>query len=280
VLRTALKPRWLALLAVVLVVAAGMARLGQWQWDRAHDNAAKNVEKRVTADPVNLDQVLRPRTTFTGAAADRPVVVMGRYDVAGQRLVPQRRLDGRTGFWVLTPLVTLDGNAIGVVRGWVATADDPAAQPDAVPAGLLALDGVLRPAEPPAERAPGQGSGLPPGQLDRIDMTQLITAWTWPLYTGYLVLTGYSNSNSSAGTQVTLVPPATPSLELVPPAVTGGGGLDLRNLSYAVQWFVFAGFGIFMWWRLVRDDHLGVLRGPDPDPDPDPRPTPHEGATL
>jgi hypothetical protein len=33
-----------------------------------------------------------------------------------------------------------------------------------------------------------------------------------------------------------------------------------QNLSYALQWFVFAGFGLFMWWRLVRDDHRGTLR--------------------
>lgn len=264
-LRTALKPRWLALLAVVLVVAAGMARLGQWQWDRAHDNAAKNVEKRVTAPAVPLDSVLRPRTTFTGAAADRPVQVTGTFDAAGQRLLPQRRLSGRTGFWVLTPLVTPQGDAIGVVRGWVAAPSDPAAQPAAVPAGPVTVDGVLRPAEPPAERAPGQGSGLPTGQLDRVDMTQLIGLWSWPLYTGYVVLTGYDG----------VAPPA-PSPALVPPAVTGGGGLDLRNLSYAVQWFVFAAFGMFMWWRLVRDDHLGVLRKDEPDPEP----APHEGATL
>ena len=268
-LRTALKPRWLALLAVVLVVAAGMARLGQWQWDRAHDNAAKNVEQRVTAAPVPLDSVLQPRKTFTGAAADRPVEVTGTFDAAGQRLVAQRRLGGRTGFWVLTPLVTPQGNAIGVVRGWVGAPSDQAAQPAAVPAGTVRVDGVLRPAEPPAERTPGQGSGLPAGQLDRVDLTQLITVWDRPLYTGYVVLTGYDPAPAAAA----------PSPRLVPPAVTGGGGLDLRNLSYAVQWFVFAGFGIFMWWRLVRDDHLGVLRQDD-EPDPDPDPAPREGATL
>jgi hypothetical protein len=31
--------------------------------------------------------------------------------------------------------------------------------------------------------------------------------------------------------------------------------LDWRNLAYAVQWWLFAAFGVFMWWRVVRDDH-------------------------
>ena len=113
----------------------------------------------------------------------------------------------------------------------------------------------------------GRRGGLPAGQIDRVDVTQLIRIWSWPLYTGYLVLTGYDSGA-----------PAGPSPALVPPAETGAGGLDLRNLSYAVQWFVFAGFGVFMWWRLVRDDHLGVLRQDDPDPDPEPEP--RQGAHL
>lgn len=27
------------------------------------------------------------------------------------------------------------------------------------------------------------------------------------------------------------------------------------NLFYAVEWVVFAGFSIFIWWRLVKDDY-------------------------
>jgi surfeit locus 1 family protein len=59
-----------------------------------------------------------------------------------------------------------------------------------------------------------------------------------------------------------------------------------------VQWFLFAGFGLFMWWRLVRDDHRGRLRGrgpaasgerdtadgETPDATPDPAPVPDRGA--
>ena len=27
----------------------------------------------------------------------------------------------------------------------------------------------------------------------------------------------------------------------------------LRNLLYAIEWWVFAGFAAFLWWRYVRD---------------------------
>jgi hypothetical protein len=29
--------------------------------------------------------------------------------------------------------------------------------------------------------------------------------------------------------------------------------LNLLNVFYAVEWVIFAGFAIFLWWRLVRD---------------------------
>lgn len=41
----------------------------------------------------------------------------------------------------------------------------------------------------------------------------------------------------------------------VPAAAPEGSGLDLKafqNLGYTGEWFVFAGFVLFMWFRLVR----------------------------
>jgi cytochrome oxidase assembly protein ShyY1 len=271
VLRTALKPRWLALFVVVVVASAFMARLGQWQWDRAHDNAGSSVERTLARPPVPLRDVLTARQRFTGAAADRAVVAEGGYDAARQVLVADRRLAGETGWWVLTPLVLDDGSAVGVVRGWVATADDPAAAVAAVPVGRVAVTGHLRPAEPPADRAPGETSGLPDGQVDRVDLTQLIERWPWPLLTGYVVLTRDQDVGAARAPVVAPVP--APSLRPVPAIPEGRGGLDLRNLSYALQWFLFAAFGLFMWWRLVRDDHVGVLDDGRSEPTP-------EGATL
>ena len=38
----------------------------------------------------------------------------------------------------------------------------------------------------------------------------------------------------------------------VPPLPVGA--INWLNLFYAVEWVVFAGFAIFFWYRLVRDD--------------------------
>ncbi len=58
------------------------------------------------------------------------------------------------------------------------------------------------------------------------------------------------------------------------PTETASGGFDLQNLSYALEWWVFAGFAVFLWWRLVRDDHLAATAPADPEPEPDPSPIP------
>ena len=127
--RTALKPRWLGLLLVVLLAATGMAWLGQWQLDRARESSTAAERARLDRDPVELSAVLRARQTFTGAAADELVFATGRWDPGHQVLVAPRELDGATGMWVLTPLRLADGSAVAVVRGWVTGPDDPAAAP-------------------------------------------------------------------------------------------------------------------------------------------------------
>jgi cytochrome oxidase assembly protein ShyY1 len=235
------------LLAVVLVAATGMARLGQWQLDRARERGAV-AEERDREQVRPIDGVLRARQTFTGEARRTKVRADGVWDGARQLLVAGKEQDGRTGFWVVTPLRLADSSGVAVVRGWVPAADDPAV---AAPSGTVAVTGRLEPAEPPPQRAPGETSGLPAGQLERLAATDLIAAWPYPLLTGYLV---------AESQQPAAAAPAPAPVPAAPPET----GLAWQNLSYALQWWAFALFGLFFWWRLVRDDHAGVLRGGDP----------------
>ncbi len=54
-------------------------------------------------------------------------------------------------------------------------------------------------------------------------------------------------------------------------AKSASGGL--QNLGYAIQWPVFAGFVVFMWWKTVRD---ALRRGTGPDDASHPRDHPEE----
>jgi cytochrome oxidase assembly protein ShyY1 len=263
VLRTALKPRWLALLAVVLVAAAVMARLGEWQLDRARQKGDQDRVRAAEArPPAALTSVLAPRTAFPAAATDLRVSAQGRWDGSRQLLVPGRRLADAAGLWVLTPLRMDDGSAVAVVRGWVPDAGDPSADPQRLPRGPVTLTGVLEPSEPVADLDPGDAAAVPAGQVALVSAPLLVQHWPYPLLTGYVVQTAVS-------------PTGPGGLRAVSPP-TGAVGLSLQNLSYALQWWLFSAFGFFFWWRIVRDDHRGRLRPaddpgpPDPSDDPDP----------
>src|SRR5882757_1276436 len=71
-----------------------------------------------------------------------------------------------------------------------------------------------------------------------ISAASLINVLPYPVYGGW----------------VTATRPAAP-LQAVPQAAAPNSGLDLKafqNLGYTGEWFVFAAFVVFMWFRLVR----------------------------
>jgi cytochrome oxidase assembly protein ShyY1 len=246
VFRTALRPRWLALLVVVLAAAAVMARLGEWQLGRARQQGERERQAAAAAQaPVPVEQLLPARTAFPASAADRRVTVRGRWDGAHQVLVPGRRLGDATGLWVVTPVRLADGSAVAVVRGWVPDAAASTSAPTALPAGDAELVGVLRPSEPVGDLLPGAIADAPAGQLPLVSAALFAQVWPYPLADGYVVQTSPAPAAGLAA-----VPAERP------------GGLALQNLSYALQWWLFSAFGLFFWWRLVRDDHRGTLRAP------------------
>jgi cytochrome oxidase assembly protein ShyY1 len=242
-LRTALQPRWLTLLVAVLVVCAGFGWLGSWQLNVARDRgAAEALRELRNASVVPIDQVLAPQRSFTAAADGRRVSAQGSYDASQQVLVAGRlepgtdRTDGTVGWWVVSALRTSSGAWLPVVRGWVAHPDDPAAAPAAAPSGPATVQGVLQPDEPPASSPPVDG------RLETLDVADLVNRWGTPIYNGFLVLTSQRADVPAGAAQPTPVPPPAPQRH----------GIAWRNAAYAVQWWVFAGFALVMWGKMVQ----------------------------
>ncbi|KQR17826.1 hypothetical protein ASF78_06105 [Cellulomonas sp. Leaf334] len=244
-LRAAVRPRMVVLLVLLLAAAALCARLGAWQLDRAQVHGAAAAERHtaelVAAAAVPIDDVLVPQTTFTGDLVGRKVVVTGTYDAGGQLLVTGRAHDGTTGLLVLTPLTTTDGSVLPVVRGWVATPADA----DTPPAGTVDVTGYLQASEQ-------AGTGVADGQTDAISSAELLNSWGGPIYTGYLVVSASDPAQSDA---VTLLDPPTKP----------GAGLNIQNLAYAAQWWIFGAFAVLLWLRLVRDEARGSGLSPAED---------------
>jgi surfeit locus 1 family protein len=257
-LRTALRPRWLALLGLVVMVCVGFGWLGAWQLGVARDRGGERARRVVAARPVvPIGQVLRPQQPFGVAADTRSVTASGRYDAGRQVLVSGRVQAGRVGWWVVAALRTSDGGWLPVVRGWVPAADDERARAAGAPSGLVRVAGVLQPDESPAEPdAPGgpPGGPAPAAALTALDSAELVNRWGGPIYNGYLVLSAESVAAAPEVEPAATAGTVAGQPDRVPLPQPQAAGLAWRNAAYAVQWWVFAGFAVVLWWKMVRQD--------------------------
>ena len=169
------------------------------------------------------------------ATSGMQATATGRY--GKQLLVPGRRLDDKPGFYVLTLLRTDGGKALPVVRGWLPGSADAAKAP-APPTGEVTVTGALQASETPGDNGVSAQGGLPSGQTGAISSASLVNLVPYDVYDAWVTL-----DKADAG--MTAVPATAPP----------DSGLDLKafqNLGYTGEWFVFAGFVVFMWFRLLR----------------------------
>ncbi|MFI6811206.1 SURF1 family protein [Nonomuraea sp. NPDC050328] len=232
-LRTLLSPRLWGLHLVVIGAVAAFILLGRWQLGVFEESGRPHA----SADPapVAVEELVKAGATFSEPG--RRVVASGAYDAGRQLLVPDRKPDvdavgGRAargaGFWVVTPLRLADGSLVPVVRSWVA---QPAAAPP-VPAGPVKVEGRTRPPEP-TDSVQRTASSLPAGQVSTVTPAELINLWP-----GESVRNGF-------------VVAADSGIKIPSPQV--GGSVTWRNLAYALNWWIFAVFAVFMWVHYVRE---------------------------
>jgi cytochrome oxidase assembly protein ShyY1 len=241
VYRFLLTPRWLALHVVVLLVIPAFVFLGRWQFGRFEERSANShrVTANIEAAPVPLERLAAPGREVREDDRFRTVTVAGTYDPAHALVVRRRPQEGRPGFYVLTPLVTGDGAAVIVNRGWVpagATADTAPEVPPP-PAGQVVVTGRLRPSETEGSSGLRERSGLPAGQVLLIDAGKIGQGLPYRLVGGYVELTGQRPEPGAA-------PEPVPQ-----PDVGAGGGL---NLAYGIQWWLFIAIAVGGWILLIR----------------------------
>ncbi|PRX99415.1 SURF1 family protein [Allonocardiopsis opalescens] len=244
--RFALRPRWLLGHLLVVLAVAVCCALGLWQFDRARQTESRPLPATETAE---LAEVLPPGGRLTETAAGRSVRVTGRYDGERQLLVPDRVLNDRDGFYLIAPLVTADGTAVTVNRGWLPGSNDDVPEVPPVPGGEVTVTGRLTPAESPLDY-PSRG-GLPEGQVNAINGSALVNLWPYPIYDGHVELTGQD-------------PAPDPAVAPLPPPVTERVSWDWQNLGYSGQWWVFAVIAPYFWWWTIRREAEDRRAAEDP----------------
>lgn len=249
--RFLLTPRWWGINLFVVLAIPFCVFMGTWQLGRFEDRVQSHeaAEKQpapgtLAAEP--LDELLPVDTVTSG----RPATASGRY--ADQFLVPGRELDDRNGFYVLGMLRTDSGKALPVVRGWLPGKAGHTPVP-AAPTGRVTVTGDLQASENAGTAGADTVGGLPDGQVGMISAASLVNLVPYDVYDAWVTLresdtgTGASGSGAAASGGAVLRP--------VPASAPQGGGLDLKafqNLGYTGEWFVFAAFVVFMWFRLIR----------------------------
>ncbi|RDV09677.1 SURF1 family protein [Arthrobacter sp. RT-1] len=249
--KTALKPRWIAGFVFAIAISGVFVLLSQWQFGRS---TSPEVPINPATEQVQpLTDTLQPGEFFHGTDADQMVSAQGTYDPDKQVLVPGRLHGGKTGYWVVSAFAVdgapaLSGAAasprtwIPVARGWVAEPGDAAAPPS----GVIELTGRLLPSE-----APLPGKAPASGEATAVSVAELINYWEVSSYPGFVAAT----AEVAGGADVS--PAAVPgdllplNIGPQPPAQQ----INWLNLFYSLEWVVFAGFALFIWWRLVKDDY-------------------------
>ena len=225
-----LAPRsWPAhLLVVAALVAAGW--LGLWQyhgWQDRRDAAARDLTNTA---PIPLADVIGPDDPFPASAVGQPVEVRGTWSPDSRVTITGRSHDGRDGLW-LVDFLDVNGSLLPVVRGWTPS---PVMTPELSPPAPVDVTGWLQPSETTGAVDPDPDDPVYP-QLRIADLAQ---RFDQDLYGAFVV------ERDPGGGLVQA------DLDRLP---STGRLTAIRNLLYALEWWFFGAFAVFVWWRWARD---------------------------
>ena len=232
--------RWLGFTALVIGAIIAFGLLSSWQWSRAEQHRQERIALQTAAES---DATPFAELDLAQGVADpdqwRPVVVEGTYLPGVEVVVRKRPLNAQNGFWVMSALETQDGRVVWVNRGWTPAGADALATPVAPdpPPGTVEVTGYLRAFE---DSEPDRNEGLPTGQVAAPALVLLPDVGA--------VADGYVQLTASAPEQEALIPVPLPEVD------------EGQNISYAVQWLLFAGVAMAGWFfflqREAREDAM------------------------
>lgn len=233
--RFLLTRRWLLLHVAVVVIAVLFVNLGLWQLRRLDERRAANalISQRMSAPPQPLDEVLASGSPEQ--VAYRRVRVSGSYAPADEVLLSPRSDNEEPGHHVLTPLLSTEGATVVVDRGWVPyELDVPPVAQAAPPDGQVSVTGMLMPDEP-AQRSGSRGASDRLSFVSNVDLGRIAPQLSSRPVALWLLL----GEQQPQGGELPR-PPDPPDLSEGP------------HLSYAIQWFLFTGVGVFGYPLLIR----------------------------
>ncbi|WP_208320376.1 SURF1 family cytochrome oxidase biogenesis protein [Salinibacterium sp. ZJ77] len=227
------RPKWIAALVLSLAVAGAFAALGQWQLERSFDSVV--LEEPETETYVPLETVAEPFAPMRDPAIGQKVTVSGEFVADDFTVLTGRDNDGELGAWLVGHLLTEAGDSLAVGIGWAPDAQQALAAAARVETGkTLELAGRYLPSESP------ELNDVEAGERRALSVGELVNLWAEPSspYAGYVVL-----EKPLGGLDAIHAPPPLRDTSL-----------NWLNVFYAAEWVIFAGFAVYLWYRVVRDE--------------------------
>ena len=236
--RVAVRPKWIGALLGALAVAAICALLGQWQLGRSFSGA------------------INPTPSSSSTVAPAPTLEKFELYIGGANvyIVADRlQLDGTKGYWVIADGREANGKSLTVALGFAANLQDAETSRTTFmnlirAQAFLPVEGILEPGEAAVKLPDYSKTYL----LGTVAPSQLINLYSPDVaieaYSDFLILQNWLPAQGSS----------LPLLTEIKIGTAPAKGLDVNwlNAFYAIEWLLFAGFAVFLWWRLVEDARL------------------------
>jgi len=230
-----LSRRWLLLALAVVALCCATWWLGEWQFHRLADRKDSNAAIRANEhkSPAPVADVLAPGRPVAADEEWRVVSATGTYDTDDTVVVRYQTRDGASGIDVVVPLVTGDGTALLVDRGWMA-ADNHGGGPGDVPAppsGRVSVEGYVR------VDGSGDSTVVSDQSTRAVSSERIGAALDRSVYGGFVDLKSESP------------PPAQPLAAVELPELDNG-----PHFFYGLQWWFFGVLAVFGFCYLAFDE--------------------------
>jgi hypothetical protein len=254
--QVARRPKWIFGLFLALAIAGVFALLGQWQLERSFTEVEP---EDLSQAPLVLIESEKPGAPLTAIAANKRVKAEIMIDTQNVFIVANRlqRTNNElvSGYWVIANSGVLleDGDSTASLSVGIGFAESLSIAETArtelmesiQPQAFLEQTGrYLQTEGPVALTAPDK-----PYLLESFSLAQLVNLYK---EAGVQSIAGFMVLDSEPGFGLE-------TIVIAPPEA--GTQVNWLTLFYALEWALFAGFAVFLWWRLVEDARIRELQG-------------------
>jgi hypothetical protein len=254
--QVARRPKWIFGLFLALAIAAVFALLGQWQLERSFSEVEP---EDLSQAPLVLIDSEKPGAPLTAIAANKRVKAEIMLDTQNIFIVANRlqRTNDEviSGYWFIANSGVLleDGDSTASLSVGIGFAESLSLAETAraelmesiQPQAFLEQTGRYLQTEGPVALADPDKPYL----LESFSLAQLVNLYKGA---GAQSLAGFMVLDSEPGFGLE-------TIVIAPPEA--GTQVNWLTLFYALEWALFAGFAVFLWWRLVEDARIHELQG-------------------